>query len=287
MIVWCAYCQRYQGEKPAFDDYRLSHGICPECERAGRFEERGAEARVAPLLAFYDRLRDAARRGDLPEASALLEEGTRLGVRPTDLAFGMLQPILHEIGDRWARGEIDVATEHAASARVRDLLDLVYPHLPESAGARDAPSPSVLLCVPPRNAHTLGVDFVELALLIRGVPTMRVKPSASKDEIARVAAFARPRWVGISIALPGQLADAKRVAKAIASQAQAAPPRIVVGGGPFRHGAGSSTSGLTIVPSADDFVAMVTAAERDVTAERVPPTPPTRAPRPARRTKRA
>lgn len=31
MIVWCSYCQKFLKEKPPYDQFQVSHGVCPSC----------------------------------------------------------------------------------------------------------------------------------------------------------------------------------------------------------------------------------------------------------------
>ena len=256
MILWCAYCQRYKGEKAPFEDYRLSHGLCPSCDSLDASLEAGLEKKMAPVREFYDGLRAFAQASSLSDASVQLSEAARLGIHPMDLALGMLQPALYEIGDLWAHAKLDVAHEHVSTQRVRDLLDLMYSRFPECAQCRNAEEPTVLLCAPTSNQHTLGLKFVELALSVRGVPTQRL-PASVGDIVARVVA-SRPRWVGVSIALPSQLVDAEEIAAAIASAHLSDPPRVVVGGGPLRHGvADRAESRVEVVASVDDLAGMI------------------------------
>jgi len=79
MILWCAFCQRYQGEKAPFEDFSLSHGMCAACEAANAHDDPGIGARVAPIREIYDHLRTAARAGDGGAmAVELLDGGQKL-----------------------------------------------------------------------------------------------------------------------------------------------------------------------------------------------------------------
>lgn len=255
MIIWCAYCQTYQGESAPFDDYGLSHGICPRCDAAEAWADRSAPARALPLREFWDQLREVTLAGNLPAARTTLQRGIALGVRPLDLAFGMMQPLLREVGVLWQRGEFDVAREHAASQMVRELINLEYELVPECGRLRNAPHPTVLLCAPEDNTHLIGLEFVELWLATHGISSMRPRHPAHAAEIADAVAAARPRWVGLSVALPGQLASVQAIVAAIEARGLANAPRFAVGGALYRSGdAAAALPGVVSIVSVAAFL---------------------------------
>jgi hypothetical protein len=87
MIRWCAYCRTYLDEIAPVDDFGISHS-----------------------------LRAAAAVGDVARAGEMLDQGLSIGLRPVDLALGMLQPLLHRIGAEWALGRATGAEEHRFTA---------------------------------------------------------------------------------------------------------------------------------------------------------------------------
>jgi len=40
MIIKCAWCGKYMGEKPPYEDKGITHSICPEC-KAKHFPKKG------------------------------------------------------------------------------------------------------------------------------------------------------------------------------------------------------------------------------------------------------
>ena len=112
MLTWCAYCQHFQGEMPPFDDYSITHVICPECESTG-LEITDAElARLRALQQFYAGLFEAGRRGDLAEAERIVQRAGEQDIRYIDLLFGIVAPALHQIGDDWRANRVTVADGH-------------------------------------------------------------------------------------------------------------------------------------------------------------------------------
>jgi methanogenic corrinoid protein MtbC1 len=232
MIRWCAYCQRYQGEAEPFDHYAITHTICGRCVTDGAYEA-DAIARIEPIRAFFERV---PRSGTEPglTAAALVDEGAALGIDPVDLLLGIVQPVLHRIGHRWARSEATVAEEH----RVTMLCGGVIQRIVEGAGnqaLRNSRTPDVLLTVVDGNQHTLGVQILEVMLLRSGVSTFAVYPGLPPAEIVALARTLRPRVVAISAALPQQIQPALEAAERLAGERAGGPP-VVVGGLALRGG---------------------------------------------------
>jgi DNA-binding transcriptional MerR regulator len=116
------------------------------------------------------------------------------------LTFGLaaalnrvLLPYLHELGERWARGEVTVSHEHFASGVVRARL---------VACARpwcDAPGPLALLACAPGESHDIGL--VGFGLVLHGHFGWRISylgADAPIDDTARAVAELRPSAVVIS-----------------------------------------------------------------------------------------
>lgn len=232
MIRWCSFCQRYLGEATPFDHYDITHGMCQGC--AAAFSGGHDFSRAGRLAAFYDKLRVAGRDSKIPPASAVLDEGIALGLRPIDLLMGLVQPALYQVGEGWAAGQVTVAGEHAFTAMVSALLTLVMYKYPEALAHRQSQRPRVLLVAAEGNYHTLGVQLVELILILEGIPTFTVHPGIGAAEVVQLWRTTRAPLVGFSIAQPEQLKGVQDAVAAIA--ADAAPPRFVLGGFPIRSG---------------------------------------------------
>jgi methanogenic corrinoid protein MtbC1 len=267
MIRWCSYCQRFLGEKAPFDDYRLSHGICGACFDAHVFDE-AETAGAERIRLIHEALRRAVAARDLERLARHIDGAVALNLRPIDLALGILQPLLYEIGDLWHREQLTVAHEHAMTETISRAFELTYGRFPELALARAVAQPAVLLCTAPTNTHTLGVDFAEMFLATTGVTVLKTR-SGSVAEIVSKVAESRPAWVGISIAMPDQLHDAERVHAGIHALGLPEPPRVVVGGGACRGGGLGAPRGLTCVADLNEFAALLRDKPRPSPAPRV------------------
>jgi MerR family transcriptional regulator, light-induced transcriptional regulator len=117
-----------------------------------------------PMLradALRESLADALDRFDEPRAQAILDR--LLGLTTLDTLLGVIVlPYLHELGERWQRGEVSIAQEHFASGVVRGrLLGLARDW------GRGIGPVAVLACLPGEQ-HDIGLIAFGLALRARG-----------------------------------------------------------------------------------------------------------------------
>jgi methanogenic corrinoid protein MtbC1 len=228
MIHWCAYCQKHLGEIAPYDRFEISHGICKTCLEGKVLLDREALDRIRPVAAYYQKIADAYKRSESP--SELLEEGLQLGLDPWDLLVGILQPALRSMGERWAQAAATVAEEHQLTAACAEILALMKARQPEVKAMQESASPEVLLVNAEGNSHALGLQMVEFYLAAHSVPVMALQQGLPAQEVLQIVASARPRTVGISCALPAQLASVCRTAEAIAALPEEYRPRVFVGG---------------------------------------------------------
>lgn len=248
MIRWCAYCQRYQGEVDPFDDYSVTHTICEPCEARAAYlsKEPPSLESIRHFLARMARI----GTGPAPTAAELVAQGAALGLDPDDLLLGVVQPVLHRIGERWARGEATVAEEHRVTALCAAVIERIAEADPDVATLRQAERPEVLLVAAEGNHHTLGVQILEALLIRSRISTFTLYPGLPAEETVRLAGSLAPRVVAISAALPEQLGPALRVAERLADARPEERPLVVVGGLALR-GDPSLPAAAPLVPCRD------------------------------------
>jgi len=78
-----------------------------------------------------------------------------------------LEPVLAEIGQRWADGTLSILEEHVASERLTRVLAQVSDQLPSRSG-----TPRLLLATAEGEEHTLGLSLVELVVREFGWPVV-------------------------------------------------------------------------------------------------------------------
>jgi DNA-binding transcriptional MerR regulator len=140
----------------------LASGLsAAEAARATLAEpESETTAGVEPALAAAS-LRAAIER--LDDAAAHLAFDRLLADFSLDTVLeGVLLPLLHELGEGWARGEVSVAQEHFASNLVRGRV------LALARGWDRGSGPRAVLACPPGERHDLGLLIFGLALREHG-----------------------------------------------------------------------------------------------------------------------
>jgi methanogenic corrinoid protein MtbC1 len=110
-------------------------------------------------------------------------------------------PYLHELGDRWQRGEASIAQEHFASAVLRGRL------LGLARGWGRGLGPLALLACLPGEQHDLGLIAFGLALRARGWRIAYLGPDTPLDTLDAAAGSLAPALVVVTSV------DAARVAR--------------------------------------------------------------------------
>src|SRR3954447_1620631 len=131
----------------------------------------------------------------------------------------ILVPYLHELGDRWARGEVSIAQEHFASNLIRGRLLGI---------ARDWASgdgPAVVLACPSGEAHDVGLIMFGIEIARFGWSVTFLGADTPLETLADVVRAQRPALVVLASTQKRVL---ERHAEAIRSLSTVAP--IAIGG---------------------------------------------------------
>jgi methanogenic corrinoid protein MtbC1 len=227
VIKWCAYCQHFQHEAEPFDQYVISHGICPACMPMVPKLGKAEKPRILELQQLFQDILALSMDNSRSDLTQVYKRSRRLGLKPLDLMMGMLQPLLVNIGQLWAQGQVTVATEHRFSAMVGDLVaefrrDPSVPPRPEA--------PELIMVTAEDNYHTLGLQMADAYLASRGIPTLTVMPGLPTLEVLELIRRHKPKAVGFSVALPIQMKQVREVAEAI--KVFPSPPEHLLVGGP-------------------------------------------------------
>jgi MerR family transcriptional regulator, light-induced transcriptional regulator len=128
---------------------------------------------------------------DEPRAQALIDD---LLARTTidALLSGIVIPFLHELGERWERGEVSIAQEHFASNLLRGRL------LGLARGWGRGNGPAALLACPEGEHHDLGLVAFGLALRERGWRIDYLGGNTPVASIAEAAATIEPELLVLS-----------------------------------------------------------------------------------------
>jgi len=130
---------------------------------------------------------------DSAQAERLLERA-RVLLSARELVLEVLAPLLAHIGQAWANGELCTASEHVASALVRDQASSLLRQLPAEPGAE-----LLLVSTPAAELHELGALLAAVVAKIHGYDVLYLGPNLPATEIALAARVALADLVALSI----------------------------------------------------------------------------------------
>jgi DNA-binding transcriptional MerR regulator/methylmalonyl-CoA mutase cobalamin-binding subunit len=170
----------------------LSAGIAAaEAAALAAAGESDADALAFDAGAARRDLGAALEAFDEPYAQAVLDSLLSLTTLDS-LLVEVLLPYLHELGERWQRGEISVAQEHFASAVLRGRM------LGLARGWGRGFGPRVLLTCLPNEQHDLGLIAFGLALHDRGFRIAYLGGEMPIESLVSAVDAVDPAWVVVS-----------------------------------------------------------------------------------------
>ncbi|MBL8114145.1 MAG: cobalamin-dependent protein [Acidobacteria bacterium] len=173
----------------------------------------------------------AALAGNRKAALTVVREALRTGSTITDVYVDVLQPSQYEVGRLWERNEITVATEHVATAVTQSVLAQLYPELGTSTVRR---GPAIVTGIE-GELHQVGGHMLADVLEADGWDVRFLGTNLPADGVLRLAKDTAPRIVCISATMLFNLPAVVSLIEALRTQGPRPAPRIVVGGGLFRH----------------------------------------------------
>ena len=174
----------------------LSAAEAAEAARAILAVDASAPADVAATVAHLQRdLGEALTEFDAIRAHALIDR--LLAEHGADDAIrGVILPLLHDLGERWARAEVDVSQEHFASRLLEARLLTLLRSSDRGTG------PIALLACAPGELHTLGLVSFGIALRNRGWRIIYLGADTPIASVRRAADDVTPALVVLSAAMP-------------------------------------------------------------------------------------
>ena len=124
---------------------------------------------------LQDTLFEKLKNYELDDLINIYNEYTKSVYSLLDFYEKILIPVLYKIGDQWAKGEIDVATEHVCSNVAITLIDLINlqnlnKKISKSSSSTSSTSThkSIVLCTPEGELHSIACKIIESLLLEKG-----------------------------------------------------------------------------------------------------------------------
>lgn len=156
------------------------------------------------------------------DAEELLSRAA-LGTEPSDFLRGVVAPLLTEVGDRWERGDLRIAHEHACSTVMRGLLFSLMRLYPSGDSRRRA-----VIATPAHEDHELGALMVSMLAAMHGWSVLYLGPNLPASEIAYAVIDTKSDLLMLSITN----LDANRAAAEVAAIERELPESVelLVGG---------------------------------------------------------
>lgn len=170
----------------------------PESRAAGSSRDLFV-ARILERLGSFDHAAVGRLLGD-----AVVGLGVRAFVRE------VADPLVRQVGARWADGELSIAEEHLLIGTLRNLLAGL---LQERVRA----GRPLVLATPARERHEIGLLLVALLALDAGINVLYLGVDLPAADIAAAARHAEARVVGLSLVAARNRAHAVREIEAIQS----------------------------------------------------------------------
>ena len=173
---------------------------------AGLLQEPERRPQSAMASTFVERILDAARRYSSAECEQSLTLAISL-MSPSRLIGEVLEPLLHEVGERWHSGAFSIAQERLVSSTVRKHIGLIV-----ETYDRTARRGSIVFATLPGERHELGLLMSAMVCASHGFKVHYLGPDLPAEEIARYAKASGAGIVALSVLLldgierlPGQL----------------------------------------------------------------------------------
>jgi MerR family transcriptional regulator, light-induced transcriptional regulator len=166
----------------------------PEAEPTGGGAADALESAASRLSSALDELDETRANVTLDRVFALFTLDT--------VVREILLTYLHELGERWARGEVSVGQEHFASNVIRARL------LALARGWGQGSGPRAVLACAPGELHDLPLICLGLALRARGWTITFLGPDTPVASVAEAAREVEPAVVVVSAARRELLAAA-------------------------------------------------------------------------------
>jgi MerR family transcriptional regulator, light-induced transcriptional regulator len=229
------------------------------CSDLDAFRAGAAAAAEAPAAGgrrrapWAERLESRLLVGDARGAWGVIENALAGGADLDAVYLEVVAPAMASIGDRWERGQLDIAIEHRATGIVLRLIGRLGPRFVRRGRTRG----TVVLGAPAGERHSLPVSMMSDMMRLRGWEVSDLGadvPAASF--LHAVLTTPDVAAIGISVTTSAGLVPAQASLETIR---QTAPDVLLVVGGIAVHDVDHARSlgADALATSADEFVALI------------------------------
>jgi len=151
-------------------------------------EEATRAGEIPSVADFRNRLLTALTGHDGFSAEQILGEVLAFA-SPEAIILDLIAPVMAELGDRWERNEIDVATEHFATNFLRQKL-LIW----MLSGPPQKPIPPIILACAPDELHEGSLLILGAILRRKRFPIVYLGQAVPLQDLARLIRLMRPSF---------------------------------------------------------------------------------------------
>lgn len=224
------------------------------------------------IESFRGRLFNYLSSGDSTSAFQLYRETEKV-LSLDDFYDQILRTVLHDVGSKWEKGELDVPTEHVASNTARVLISSIMMSIEKEANGdrkrnrmkKKMKDDVIFICSPEGELHHTSALVLESVLRRRGYRVINASPSSPSGSILHYLDDLKPDLIMVSVTLPDNIAAAKRLVTEISKMVDRSQVPIIAGGSAFRNFAGDFANVTAISPvdaTLEDIVRLVRSSIR-------------------------
>ncbi len=207
------------------EEYRNESAIIKFLDSHNLNFEKSVKLKESLQKKLYEKLKSY----ELNELISIYNEYTNSVYSLLDFYEKLLIPILHKIGDQWAKGEIDIATEHICSNATITLIDLInQKNINKKISKSSSTDKPIILCTPEGELHSIGCKIIESLLLEKGYEVYNITSPLPTNSIESYLYNIDPSIIIISVTLEENIKSAIRFIQEIRQSFINIP--IIVGG---------------------------------------------------------
>jgi MerR family transcriptional regulator, light-induced transcriptional regulator len=171
-------------------------------------------AKVNELL--QTKLLNKAKIYEINDLVQIYTEYTKSVYSLLDFYEKLLIPVLYKIGDQWANGEIDVATEHICSNAINNLIDVInQKNINKKIFKSYGNSRLIILCTPEGELHSIGCKIIESLLLEKGYDVYNLTSPLPTNSIESYLYNTNPHLILVSVTLQENINSSIRLVQEI------------------------------------------------------------------------
>ena len=189
-----------------------------------------SEARQTEMRA---KLKDAIDGADEEAGIALAKDGLAAGLTPLEFFQGVIEPVLKEIGDAFARLDVFLPDLMRAGVVVKAMQTEVLEPAIRTSGGESGSAGTIVIGTALGDIHDIGKNMVALMLQVNGFKVIDLGTNVSPQAFLDSARRERADIIAMSSLLTPSLPYIKDVVKRLESQGQRDRFMIIAGGAPI------------------------------------------------------